>query len=156
MAISSAASAGLLRRNGDTSLSVFGAWDKVSEKPGLGVSLMKNDRGLTTLTAAAFSHSILLQSSQLRPLVGGVLPIYAGMTVGYSFATNDGSVQMPGEMEVANGFMTGLEVVFAKTQPSAGLSFDLRASSMTKSVNPIKWISDPDVLWFGAGLSYSF
>ncbi len=148
----SAANAALFRRSGDTSLSVYGAYDKVSEKPGFGLSLSKRDPvGITDLSGVVFDHSIMLQTSQLRPITLGLLPIYVGMTGAYSFEKNGSEVS-----GIPTGFMSGLQVVFAKAQPSAGLSLDLRASSLSQGFNPIKWVSDPDVLWFGAGFSYNF
>ena len=157
-AIAPAANAGQPKRSGDTTLSVYGAYEKVSQEPGYGLALSTHAQGrITDISGVVFNHSIILQSSQLRPITSGALPIYIGMTAAYSFANASGQAgTLPGLNQPPTGFMSGLEVVLAKTQPSAGLSLDLRVSSLSKGVNPVKWISDPDALCVGAGISYSF
>lgn len=146
------ADAARFSRSGENGLSVYGAYDKVSEKTGFGLALTKRDRvGLTDLSGVAFDNSIMVQTSQLRPIMLGPLPIYVGMTAAYAFDRNkDETADTP------SGFMSGVQVVLAKAQAAPGLSLDLRASSLSEGFNPVKWISDPDALWFGAGASYSF
>lgn len=143
---------------GNTSVSVYGAWDQVSGKPGAGVSLSsRQEQGLTDISATAFPHDIIVQSSQLKKLGSGALPLYVGMTAAYSFANTQAAAdQLLNGHSTPTGLMTGISVVVAKAQPSTGLALDLRVSSMSKDVNPIKWISNPDMLLFGAGASYSF
>ena len=157
-AIASAANAGLLKRSGDTTLSIYGAYEKVSRETGFGLALSKHAQdGIADISGFAFNHSIILQSSQLRPITSGALPIYIGMTAAYSFANPSGQAgTLPDLNRTPEGFMSGIQVVLAKTQPSAGLALDLRVSSLSKGVNPVKWITNPDALCVGAGLSYSF
>ena len=157
-AIAPAVHAGLLKRSGDTTLSVYGAYEKVSQETGFGLALSKHtEGGIADISGFAFNHSIILQSSQLRPITSGALPIYVGMTAAYSFANTSGQAgTLPDLNQAPTGFMSGLQVVFAKTQPSAGLSLDLRVSSLSKDINPVKWITNPDALCVGAGISYSF
>jgi hypothetical protein len=159
-AIASSANAGLLKQSGDTTLSVYGAYEKVTQEPGVWLAISKHTQGgLADISGAAFNHSIILQTSQLRPITSGSLPIYVGMTAAYSFANNNTSVQdgtLPAANPAPTGFMSGVQLVLAKVQPSSGLALDLRISSLSKGVNPIKWITNPDALCVGAGMSYSF
>jgi hypothetical protein len=39
---------------------------------------------------------------------------------------------------------------------STGLSLDLRLASMSHNINPLRWVTNPDMLFVGAGVSYGF
>jgi hypothetical protein len=157
-ATASSANAGLLKQSGDTTLSVYGAYEKVTQEPGVGLAISKHTQGgLTDISGAAFNHSIILQTGQLRPITSGAIPIYVGMTAAYSFANTSAQAgTLPAVNPAPTGFMSGVQLVLAKVQPSSGLALDLRISSLSKGVNPVKWITNPDALCVGAGMSYSF
>jgi hypothetical protein len=69
--------------------------------------------------------------------------------LGFTIAHADPVVDIP---DVVEGVLTGLSVIF--TEKSAGLPLSIRASALSKGVDPISWFADPDILWFGIGLSY--
>lgn len=131
-----------------TNLSVFAAVDTKSDKSGLGVSLAMQDQGITEISYLHFDDNSIVQASKMTSKQLGGYPVLMGVSAAYS-SPKVGST-------TPKGLMTGLEVVMNVGKSAKGLSIDLRASSLSKGVNPIKWITDADVLWAGAGMSYTF
>lgn len=135
--------------NKDASVTVFAATSANSNGSGYGIALDRYDTQLTDLSYVSLGSVRIIQSAKLTPKVFSGYPVYIGLVAGYADpATPDATV--------SRGFVSGLQVILAKSKSKSGLSFDLRASSLSSSLNPIKWVSDPDVLWGGVGASYSF
>jgi hypothetical protein len=101
--------------------------------------------GQTDLTYIDFDSYRLVQVTQLSTKQFGLFMIDLGFTIAHA----DPVVDIP---DVVEGVLTGLSVIF--TEKSAGLPLSIRASALSKGVDPISWFADPDILWFGIGLSY--
>ncbi|MHB1000302.1 MAG: hypothetical protein ACYC27_13760 [Armatimonadota bacterium] len=132
-----------------TSLSVFAAIDTKSDDTGYGISFSMRDENVTDISYVHFDSVDLFQTARLteRQLFG--FPAYIGISAAYANDRSD-------DTDAPNGLMTGLQVILNLAKPTSGISVDIRASSLSESINPIKWITDPDVLWAGAGISYTF
>lgn len=141
---------GLNNQKGMT-LSVFAAVDRESHDSGFGVSLSQRQNGLSDMTYVDLDSFRLYQFSKLTPKQVGGYSVNFGFTLAYA----DPKDPNPSP-DTPSNFMSGISVVLAKSEMSSGLSLDLRGSSLSKDFDPIAWFSNPDVLWIGAGLSYSF
>jgi hypothetical protein len=132
-------------------LSVFAATDRQSGESGFGASLMQNQRQPVDFSYVSLNSYRLYQISKLAPKRIGGFTLNFGFSAAYAVPVDD--LQPYGTPE---NLYTGLTAVLAKTETSFGVAIDVRATSLAKDVNPIAWFSNPDILWLGAGLSYSF
>ena len=136
-------------RTKSMSLSVFAAIDKKSDESGYGIAITKYGREVADLSLLDLGDFRLAQFSKLAPKQIGPWALNFGFAIAYA-DPKEGVVGAPEKL------LTGLSVILAKSEIALGLSFDLRASSLSKDFDPIAWFTDPDILWLGAGLSYSF
>ena len=132
-----------------TCLTVFAAHEKQSGGSGYGIALSQYGKEVTDLSAADLGDFRLYQFSKLAPKKVGPYMVDFGFTVGYA-DPKDGFPDAPKDL------FTGLVVILGKSESSQGISLDLRVSSLSREFNPMAWFTDPDIFWFGAGLSYSF
>lgn len=134
--------------NGSGTLAVFVAEDQKASKSGFGVSYTTKDNGLSDITYLDLSSYRMLQVAKLTNKNLSGYPVHYGFTFGYSSPKSGESAY--------RGITSGLQAVLASSTNKKGISIDLRVCSMSHDINPIKWVSDPDILWGGAGISYSF
>ncbi|MHB0912242.1 MAG: hypothetical protein ACYC2Y_02185 [Armatimonadota bacterium] len=143
IAVSSACSAyGFYQKPKESTLSVFAAVESQTGESGFGVSLDKNDSDIAYLDMGSFT---VIQTAKLQSTQVAGFPVKIGFTAAY--ASEKSGYDAP------DGFLTGLTVLLAKGGGDT-FSFDLRASVLAK--NPINVIGNPDVMWAGAGVSFSY
>lgn len=149
MVASAAQATRISRDSSNTQLSVFAATDTRSDESGFGISMSRpGARDTKDLTFVNFNSYRMFQVTTLVPKeIAGYSTLY-GLTMGYS-------ERKSGDTAI-DGVTTGLMVVLAKSNVGRGMSIDIRACTMTKDVNPLKWFTDPDIFWAGAGLSFGF
>lgn len=134
-----------------STVSVFAATDLKSDDSGYGLSLtLKNDPN-STLTYVHFDNFDVLQVSKSQPSKLAGFPINVGIVLGYANSRVDDL-----EIDRPDGLLTGLEASMSLGKPQSNFSVDIKASSLTESVNPIKWITDTDLLWVGAGITFKY
>lgn len=133
----------------DTSLTVFAVKDMKSEDGGFGAALTKYDMGVTDISFADLDSFKVGTFSKLSPKQFGLFPVYLGFALGYASA-DDTALDAP------DGMLSGLALIAYRSNLAAGLSLELRATSLSEEFDPIAWFSNPDILMVGAGLSYSF
>jgi hypothetical protein len=136
-------------RTKNISLSAFAVTETKSDQSGYGIALTKYGREVADLAFVDLGDFRMAQFSKLAPKQVGPWALNFGFAIAYA-DPKEGVVGAPDKL------LTGLSVILAKSEIALGLSFDLRASSLSKDFDPIAWFTDPDVLWLGAGLSYSF
>jgi hypothetical protein len=129
------------------SVSAFGVADIKTSSGGWGVSLTASGQGITDISYISTGSYRLIQTSGLSSALG-ILPISVGIAAGYVDPTEDTTF--------SRGFVSGLEVGMGIIKSSTGPSITIKATSLSTEFNPIKWVTDPDMLWIGAGLSFSF
>ena len=140
-----------------TSFSVMYLRDTETGSDGIGLSLTIQKHNLADITFAGFFDYFMMQASMLAPRQIGALTAYWGFSVGYAQPMTGGAADpFSYWRDVPEGIMTGIQVKLAHTNIGRGFSLDLRASSMAEGLSPTKWLTDPDSLWLGAGLSYKF
>ena len=130
------------------SVSAFGVADIETSSGGWGVSLITSRPEITDISYVSTGSYRLIQAAGLSNALG-VLPVSVGLAIGYVDPTADNP-------PFSRGFVSGLEVGMGIVKSSSGVSITLKATSLSTEFNPIKWVSDPDMLWIGAGLSFSF
>jgi hypothetical protein len=131
----------------NTTVSLFAVEDMKANSTGFGLS-MAQQNGLSDLSYVNVKDYQLFQATKFAQTTVVGIPVYIGFSLGYCENT-------PGS-GVAQGLMTGLQVMMSKSLGSSGLSLNVRASTMAADINPTKWFSGEDILWAGAGLSYTF
>jgi hypothetical protein len=131
-----------------TSLSVFAAIDSRSNESGYGASVTIHGPKTIDISYADFGPFQLAQIGQLAPKPMGMLSTNLGFVIGY--AERDEGTTMP------EGMLSGLELMLARQEISAGMALDVKVTSLSKDFDPIAWLSSPDVLWLAAGVSYAF
>lgn len=146
MAIASASYAYVVGQAGQTTLSVFAAYDLKNSDTGIGATIAKPAAGEDFTYISTNSYN-LYQTAKLFPAHFMGYNVQMGFAAGYS--------SEKGESGVVNGVVTGLKVVMTRPFGRSGLSLYLNGSSMSKNFNPTAWFS-PDILIGGAGLSYKF
>lgn len=138
----------------NSTASLFVATDTKSDESGYGVSLtMKNDP-TAALTYVHFEHFDVFQVSKSKSSQIGGYPVNIGLLIGY--ANNRVSNNILDTTSRPDGLLSGMEASVSLGKPSSSYSIELRASSLTENVDPIKWFSDPDLLWVGAGISFKY
>jgi len=139
------------REEDNSRLTVFAVIDNRNDETGFGAALTKStdDGGQTDITYIDFESYRLVQATQLSPRQFGMFTTNLGFTIAYANRNTDAT-------DSPDGILTGLSVTLAEKDLAFGLSLDIRASALSKGVDPISWVANPDILWFGAGLSYRF
>jgi len=132
-----------------TNLSVFAAMDTKSDESGYGAALSIYDRGLTDLSYVDLGDFRVAQFAKLSPKQIGMYSAYFGFALAHADPKVEG-------LDAPDGMLSGLSLIMAETDLAFGLSVELRATSLSKDFDPIAWFTDPDVLWLGAGVSYTF
>ena len=127
------------------------AIDKQSDKSGYGISLTQNSREPVDLSYVSLDTFRLYQFSQTSPKQFGAYKVNFGFAVAYA----DPVDEMPAP-DTPDNMYTGITAILGRTEMAYGIALDIRATSLSKDFDPIAWFSDPDILWLGAGLSYSF
>lgn len=140
-----------LGKSKNTTLTVFMATDRQSGESGFGASLTKKQRQPVDLSYVSLNSFRLYQISQLAPKRIGGYTVNFGFTAAYADPVDDAP-----PLGTPEKMLTGITAVLAKTETSFGVAIDLRATSLSKDFDPIAWFINPDILWLGAGLSYSF
>lgn len=132
-------------------LTVFAVIDNRNDETGFGVALTKSaeEGSQTDITYIDFESYRLAQVTQLSPKQFGMFTTNLGFTIAYADRDTDTT-------DSPDGILTGLSATLVEKDLAFGLSLDIRASSLSEGVDPISWVADPDILWFGAGLSYRF
>jgi hypothetical protein len=152
MTSASAYSYSTYQQPGNNLISVFGVADLREHNAGFGAAYDKVNSTNNTLADFTYTHLPGEQTLQLAQLYGVHLdgyPVYFGFAVGYAKAKSD-------DPNAYEGVVTGLQAVLLQGQTHKGLSFDLRMATMTNGLSPIKWFTNPDTLWLGAGVSYGW
>lgn len=134
-----------------STVSVFAATDTKSNDSGYGASLTLKSDPTATLTYVHFENFDVFQVSKSKPTQLAGYPVNVGVVLGY--ANNRSSDLL---IDRPNGLLSGLEASVNLGKPQGGFSVDLKASSLTESVNPIKWVTNPDLLWVGAGITIKY
>ncbi|WP_319586067.1 hypothetical protein [uncultured Desulfobulbus sp.] len=145
---------------------IFLASDTKTNESGYGVSLTLKDDPTAAMTYVHFENFDVFQVSKSQSTHLGGFPVNVGVVLGYANNRVDNTpvLGIEGIKPLAagdsadrpNGLLTGMEASVSLGKPTGGFSIDLRASSMSKNANPIKWISDPDLLWVGAGITLKY
>jgi len=140
--------AGYAYYNNKPTVSVFLAEESRSSESGLGISLTTNEQEKKDITYVDFRSSRMLQvsTSTSKDIMG--YPINVGIVLGYAEpkSGHDGY----------KGVTSGLQATLARTVSKTGLSIDLRLCSLSHDISPLKWVSNPDILWGGLGASFAF
>ena len=132
-----------------TSLSAFVTSERKSGATGFGAAWTQRGRETADLSFADLGDFRLYQFSKLAPKQVGPYSVDFGFTIAYADPKED-------LLDTPKDVLTGISVIYAKTELMMGMSLDLRVSSLSSEFNPLAWFTDPDVLWLGAGLSYTF
>lgn len=142
---------GSTANSSESSISVFAVTDTQNAGGGFGASLTTNKGSqITDLSYVSAGSYKLVQTGAMSPnFLGGSLPIAGGVAVAY---VNPSS----GNANFSSGFLTGFEVGLGTIKTDGGLSFTVKASALSTNLNPYVWITNPNILWLGAGVSYSF
>ena len=141
----------------NSTVSVFAATDTKSNDSGYGVSLTLKSDPTAALTYVHFENFDVFQVSKSKPTQLAGYPVNVGVVLGYanSRVKEDFTPYGP-YIERPDGLLSGLEASVSLGKPQGGFSVDLKASSLTESVNPIKWLTNPDLLWLGAGVTFKY
>ncbi|MHB1456397.1 MAG: hypothetical protein ACYC0V_05715 [Armatimonadota bacterium] len=145
------------RNDGKGTVNVFVATDTKSDDSGYGASLTLKSDPTATVTYIHFDNFDLIQVSKYQPTHLGGYPLKVGLSLAYANSrVNEDFNPYEPVMERPDGLLSGLEASVSLGKPQSNFSIDLRASSLSKNVNPLKWIGDADLLWIGAGISFKY
>lgn len=130
-------------------VTLFAATDTKSSDSGYGLSLTLKDDPTSAVTYVHLDSFDIYQVTKSKPTQLAGYPVNMGISLGYANRRNNAA-------DVPNGLLTGLDVSVSLGKPKSNFSVDLRASSLARNVNPIKWVTNPDVLWLGAGVTFKY
>ncbi len=135
--------------NAESKFSLFALTDVKNDESGFGASMTLKSDPTAAITYTHMDSFDVYQISKSQETKAGGYPVNLGMAVG--FANNrDNTKDNP------DGLVSGLEASINLGKPNSSYSIDVKACSLSENVNPFKWLTDSDVLWIGAGISFKF
>ena len=133
----------------ESTVTAYAITDLESDESGYGLSMTLKEDPTAAVTYTHLESFDMYQISKSKETKLAGYPVNLGVAVGYA-NNQDDTVDTP------DGLVSGLEASIKLGKEDSKLSFELKACSMAEKLNPIDWLTDSDVLWVGAGVTFRF